>query len=165
MIRNISREHNVSYVTALMFQCLWATWTEYLSISDKVCHPSTYQNYGVSADQGVNRLKGPGVYEAPGAAHMGGRIPFRLTEMCETFREADDSKIYNVWLRSGRVHHGLQRFLCFNKELKGEEGTLDLNLCGRKGSEHAEKLHHYEQEKRKPPQPLPQFEDALKDEL
>ena len=55
--------------------------------SEKVCtYDGVGSNYGISEEGGVKRLKGPGVYEAPGAAQMGGRLPFRLAEMCETYR-------------------------------------------------------------------------------
>ena len=53
-------------------------------------------------DKGKNRLKGPGVFEAPGAAHMGGRLPFRLAEMCETYRDAEEMRLYSEWLNGGR---------------------------------------------------------------
>ena len=55
---------------------------------EKVCtYEGVGSNYGISEEErGVKRLKGPGVYEAPGAAQMGGRLPFRMAEMCETYR-------------------------------------------------------------------------------
>ena len=49
--------------------------------------------YGISpADggSGGNRIKGPGVYNEPGVAQMGGRTPFRLAEVCGNLRDVDE---------------------------------------------------------------------------
>ena len=60
---------------------------------------------------------------------MGGRLPFRLVDMCETYRDAEESKIYQKWLEGGRVHDGIQEFLCYNTN--DNDLDLDLNNCGR----------------------------------
>ena len=53
-------------------------------LSDKTCHRSTYDGYGITVEEGStkNRLKGAGVFDAPGVAHMGGRTPFRSVLTC-----------------------------------------------------------------------------------
>ena len=80
--------------------------------SDKVCTFKGLGNYGITADTGVNRLKGPGVYEAPGAAHMGGRLPFRLAEMCESYRK-------------GCIYQPTSQFTVW----KFDNFTLKINFC------------------------------------
>ena len=80
--------------------------------SDKVCTFKGLGNYGITADTGVNRLKGPGVYEAPGAAHMGGRLPFRLAEMCESYRK-------------GCIYQPTSQFTVW----KFNDFTLKINFC------------------------------------
>ena len=57
-------------------------------ISDESCNKEgPLGQYGISADKGTNRLKGPGIYQSPGASHMGGLMPSRLAQMCETYRQ------------------------------------------------------------------------------
>lgn len=96
--------------------------------TETVCTFETFATqYGLSEDEnGVKRLKGPGVYEAPGAAHMGGRLPFRLLDMCDTYRQLEETEMYDQWIKGGLG--SLQNFLCFNPK----EDDLDLNFCGRK---------------------------------
>lgn len=102
---------------------------EMMFFSEKVCTYDGLSKYGISTDsKGINRLKGPGVFEEPGAAHMGGRLPFQLSEMCESYRESDESQIYQAWLKGG--NEGIQDFICLNSDFKGEDGDLDLNICG-----------------------------------
>ena len=79
-------------------------------LPEKACKYERYNNYGVSVDQGVDRLKGPGVIGAPeyGATQLGGRLPYRLADMCERYRSVDESRIYQKWLQGGKVHLGIQ---------------------------------------------------------
>lgn len=59
----------------------------YFIIADDTCsEEGPLGQYGISADTGDNRLKGPGIYQAPGASHMGGRMTYRLASMCEAYR-------------------------------------------------------------------------------
>ena len=53
-------------------------------------------------------FKGPGVFEGYGATQFGGRLPFRLAEMCETYRGAEEANIYQKWLDGGKVYQGIQ---------------------------------------------------------
>ena len=60
----------------------------YFIIADESCNKEgPLGQYGISADKGTNRLKGPGIYQSPGASHMGGLMPSRLAQMCETYRQ------------------------------------------------------------------------------
>ena len=75
------------------------------------------EDYGISQDEetGQNRLKGPGVFDKAGVAQMGGRTPFRLSEMCgEIVGEIEEMPIYEEWLNSdsGRTSQTLKRFIC-----------------------------------------------------
>ena len=48
----------------------------------------------------VHRLKGPGVWDEPGAAHMGGKTPIRLAELCEQYMDnLEEYSLYQVNLQ------------------------------------------------------------------
>ena len=65
----------------------WARANKMISLSslvpEKVCLYKTFEQYGISAEDGRNRIKGPGVYARAGISQMGGRTPFR----CNIFSE------------------------------------------------------------------------------
>lgn len=46
--------------------------------------------YGLHEKDGENRLKGPGVNDDAGIAHMGGKTPYRIAEMCNMFMGEED---------------------------------------------------------------------------
>jgi hypothetical protein len=83
-----------------------------------VCHSETFKNYGMALDSssGRNRLKGPGIYDEPGVAHMGGRTPFRLADICRQIVSGDDvlteSDLYEHWLVSNRKPAALVDLVC-----------------------------------------------------
>ena len=47
-------------------------------------------------------IKGPGLVEEPGVAHMGGKTPTRLVDSCGMYLEADEMAIYESWLRANK---------------------------------------------------------------
>jgi hypothetical protein len=48
-------------------------------------------------EERVHRLKGPGVWDEPGAAHMGGKTPFRLADLCSNyFENMEEAELYKV---------------------------------------------------------------------
>ena len=76
----------------------------------------TYEDmYGIGTDDtGRNRIKGPGVFEVAGVAQMGGRTPFRLSQLCEAMAGTDveEMDIYLRWVTHGRVPHAVRELLC-----------------------------------------------------
>jgi len=141
--------------------------SQLLELFDDTCsEEGPLGQYGISADTGDNRLKGPGIYQAPGASHMGGRMTYRLASMCEAYREADELWIYEIWL-SGELDglRQLSDFLCFNSHYKGEEDDLNLNLCGggKFPNTHREKLDNYKEEHDNPPEQREDIMDIAKE--
>ena len=51
--------------------------------------------------------------------------------------------------------------MCFNPNFKGEEGDLELNECGKKGSSHSKTLKNYQQEMDHPPEQLPEVTNQV----
>jgi hypothetical protein len=48
-------------------------------------------------EERVHRLTGPGVWDEPGAAHMGGKTPFRLADLGSNyFENMEESDLYKV---------------------------------------------------------------------
>ncbi len=64
-------------------------------------HPLHFQTDKTKMDQRpedkIHRLKGPGVWDEPGAAHMGGKTPIRLAELCSQYMDnLDEYSLYKV---------------------------------------------------------------------
>ena len=48
-------------------------------------------------EEKTHRLKGPGVWDEPGAAHMGGKTPRRLSELCAQYMDnLEEYSLYQV---------------------------------------------------------------------
>lgn len=60
--------------------------SEYLDLFDWICHTNTFNDYGIKAVNGVNRLSGDGTEakDVPGMMQGGGKWPGRLGEKCGT---------------------------------------------------------------------------------
>ncbi len=64
-------------------------------LSDNTCTSDEFNQYGISpwsekGAAGGNRIKGPGVFDEPGVAQMGGRTPYRLAEVCGNLRDVEE---------------------------------------------------------------------------
>ena len=46
---------------------------------------------------------GPGLLKEPGVSHMGGKTPTRLVDSCSVYLEADESAIYQAWIRGSKT--------------------------------------------------------------
>ncbi|TRY73642.1 hypothetical protein TCAL_11750 [Tigriopus californicus] len=84
--------------------------------TEQVCTYQNFEKYGISSYQGENRLKGPGIFDEPGLAQMGGKTPFRLAQLCGAFMDLDEMVIYEYWARNGRTSHALKEFLCVESQ-------------------------------------------------
>ncbi len=63
----------------------------------------------------MGQPQGPGVYDEPGVAQMGGRTPFRLADLCENLMDLDEMRIYQWWINGGRIVTTLREFLCLKE--------------------------------------------------
>ena len=64
-------------------------------LSDNTCTSDVFNQYGISPGSekgatGGTRIKGPGVFDEPGVAQMGGRTPYRLAEVCGNLRDVEE---------------------------------------------------------------------------
>lgn len=129
--------------------------SDILEVSETVCKPKRFDAYGITMKESMkikpkrdgvededdneteqkppeveaktHRLKGPGVLDEPGVAQMGGRTPYRLTEMClQYMNNVEEVKIYQQWINGGKNALSLQQYLCRNP---AEEKGMKMNLC------------------------------------
>lgn len=86
--------------------------SEVLDRTEKTCTYQNFEAYGIAPVDGANKLKGPGVYDGAGIVQMGGKMPFRLSELCAKFMDLDEMRIYEHWVTNGRTDGALKDFLC-----------------------------------------------------
>ena len=57
--------------------------------------------------QNINHIlswfQGPGLSKSSGVAHMGGKTPTRLVDSCSMYLEADETAIYEAWVRGNKT--------------------------------------------------------------
>ncbi|XP_062606229.1 marginal zone B- and B1-cell-specific protein-like isoform X1 [Saccostrea cucullata] len=93
------------------------TESDVMEIVERVCN-SHFDNYGLKAVDGVNRLSGPGLEteKSPGMMQGGGRWPVRFQNMCNAYvGELDEEGIYEGYLEDNT----LENFLCRREGLFG----------------------------------------------
>lgn len=84
--------------------------SDVIEVVETVCS-SGFENYGLKAVDGVNRVSGPGLEseKSPGMMQGGGRWPLRFQNMCNAYiGELDEMGVYEGYLEDNT----LEDFLC-----------------------------------------------------
>jgi len=117
--------------------------SELIDITEETCDPrkQRFEGYGLTTGKdGSHRLTGPGLSKSSGVAHMGGKTPTRLVDSCSMYLEADETAIYEAWVRGNKTPEGIKEYLCKNPNRKNVPESvsddLDLAICLKDGIKH-----------------------------
>jgi len=119
------------------------SYADIIDVTEETCDPrkQRFDGYGLTTGKdGSHRLTGPGLAKSSGVAHMGGKTPTRLVDSCNMLLEADETAIYEAWVRGNKMPDGIKEYLCKNPNRQNVPESvsedLDLAICLKDGIKH-----------------------------